>query len=1120
MSPPPFVLNCLGTPRLLTVGGQEVRIKVKKHLAVLVILAVDGGKVRRERLVSMLWPTARPDRARGSVATAISVLRGKLGGDAIEPARDWVQLRRGCVSMDLERLSAGLVVGDDFTPPLEVDSFLAGFEMGLTPEFEDWKERQHARLLPAVEKALITLANHARRSGDLGKLADTAEKLLSLNDLSESGIQARMEAYALSGDRITALRIHEEWTSRLRAELNARPSTSLEELASRLRRHGVPSTASDVAPTPVQTEQWRNQHFVGRAREYRCLTSTWERAEQSKHILVCGDSGVGKTTLVDRFATAIALQGSSVARTRCFELERSIPYAMIGSIVEALLSSPGSAATSPRALSELGCLVPTVRQHFPGLPVLPEAAGESARLRFAEATVEFLHTLSEERPILITIDDINLSDEASIAVLHMILRRIQKSRIMFVLTWRNIVSHQRDEFSRLRDCREEIGLDVLTLEPLNEEYTEGLFDALASELGAVASLSQRRDLIRCASGLPLALELLMRDWLANGKRSLALSINAITTDVESCPDTTYKRLSEKLIGDLTTSERLLASLAAILDRRLGDLAMYEAAGATKAVALQTLSTLLDRRVIRDTASGLEWVNPTVRAHAYVMISPSIRTLLHSVVLSELQRRAAFGHEVPGLELAWHCFRAGRRKEGSSYLTAGAAEALRAGAPIEAERALVSAMPQVEPAERPRAAILLAESLQEQARFQDSIPYLDSISGAGKELLERAAVLRIRAIVSGSGPQAPDSDWLNELEQLASIAGESSTRVLAISTAASAATWGVSATIRERFIDACKRFPQAELRPEDLLRLWTAHAKFLYIGRDSQEAVDLLERAVQASDSLNIRSSVYCSALNGLGVIAASVGSYGRSLEYAEKLYAESIRRGADEPAYFAGGNVAANLIRLGRYEEAFGWLERIEKHNHLLSPGLEANILGYVAEAAALTGRDSIARRTITMLESIAKESPYGSIIRLAAFGAADALYLVGDVERAVELAQLGLATLEQMQDFDSAGWSAKWGYLSAMHSGDPEKAREMLEALLPLPLDAIDRAYTLACLAQLNGEYSLEQEQLQAALAVMPCGVADNLMRYGLVTRSQRRLISAPQCPIGDVAEDSVLTV
>ena len=59
-----FYLKTLGVPRLETAAGSEIRIRVRKHLAVLIVLAVEGGKVRRDRLVGMLWPTSRPDRAR------------------------------------------------------------------------------------------------------------------------------------------------------------------------------------------------------------------------------------------------------------------------------------------------------------------------------------------------------------------------------------------------------------------------------------------------------------------------------------------------------------------------------------------------------------------------------------------------------------------------------------------------------------------------------------------------------------------------------------------------------------------------------------------------------------------------------------------------------------------------------------------------------------------------------------------------------------------------------------------------------------------------------------------------------------------------------------------------
>ena len=88
----------------------------------------------------------------------------------------------------------------------------------------------------------------------------------------------------------------------------------------------------------VLTDHWQDRDFVGRAREYRVLYDRWERVRacETGHVAVIGGPGVGKTTLADRFVLAAALEGAITARARCFELERGIPYATIGMLIEAL----------------------------------------------------------------------------------------------------------------------------------------------------------------------------------------------------------------------------------------------------------------------------------------------------------------------------------------------------------------------------------------------------------------------------------------------------------------------------------------------------------------------------------------------------------------------------------------------------------------------------------------------------------------------------------------------------------------------------------------------------------------------------------------------------------------
>ena len=85
------------------------------------------------------------------------------------------------------------------------------------------------------------------------------------------------------------------------------------------------------------------------------LYEAWEgmRQDVSAHAMVLGDSGIGKTTLVERLTTAAGLEGAAISRVQCYDLEREIPYATLGTLVHGLLDRAGVSATPPEALAEI-----------------------------------------------------------------------------------------------------------------------------------------------------------------------------------------------------------------------------------------------------------------------------------------------------------------------------------------------------------------------------------------------------------------------------------------------------------------------------------------------------------------------------------------------------------------------------------------------------------------------------------------------------------------------------------------------------------------------------------------------------------------------------------------------
>src|SRR5436190_19772985 len=105
-----FRLHCLGTPALFTVAGEQVPFRTRKHLALLVRLALDPGKqFTRDYLADLLWPDAPPKHANHSLAQGVSAIKAKIARAAVVLRRPPVGLAAGCRDVDVHLLADPLV---------------------------------------------------------------------------------------------------------------------------------------------------------------------------------------------------------------------------------------------------------------------------------------------------------------------------------------------------------------------------------------------------------------------------------------------------------------------------------------------------------------------------------------------------------------------------------------------------------------------------------------------------------------------------------------------------------------------------------------------------------------------------------------------------------------------------------------------------------------------------------------------------------------------------------------------------------------------------------------------------------------------------------------------------
>ena len=1090
-------LRCLGQPALFSSSGEPVRFRTKKHLAVLVYLAVEPAKPhRRDRLAELFWPTAGTAEGRHSLATALSVLRPRLGPGALEATREYVLLPKGRLDLDIDRLATGEILGTEARDALHVAGFLDGFDIPESPEFALWKDRRSASLLPAIKAALVQLIDQCRRTADARQIEHYADAMLTIDELSEEAIRAKMEARAFAGDRLTALRVFEDWRTRLEEAVGAQPSSLVEGMAVRLRRRGWDRTDTTDIPV-VPTDQWRGRLFVGRFDEYRLLYEAWEQTKRGRahHALVLGDSGVGKTTLVNRLVTAAGLEGGAVSRAQCYDLEREIPYAALGNLTLGLLDVPGVSATPPEVLGELARYFKGVRRRFPTVPLVEESHGETARLRLTEAFHQTLETIAEDHPVILVVDDLHLCDEASLSVLHLLMHRVATQRIMLVFAARAGELPHSPLAARLRADARSLQINEVQTSPLSEgESNEVLVGLLGPNRAGVDS-ALRRAMVRVAGGFPMVLELLVQDWEANGSHSLALALDSMTEDfgsVGAAPEL-YRRVLDRAAFALDHGTRNVLNVAAVLGHRLNDLSLYEIADLGPGQVMAAMADLVRHRILRDSGRGLEFINEFVRTAAYLEVPSPVRRALHAGIAERLIAEEARGVQFLGLEIAWHAIRAKQATGVAAFLLRGAQQAIAQGALDAAARALSTALPHLDSEDRLPAALLLAEVLQEQGRWVESAEVLSECHGDQSGLGTVLSILashRIDLLVAERLTE--DVHHLKDI-----IDSERPLRVKLLAVNAAAQLMGDirDPAIARTLCEASSKLRSANLVEVDRSQLDLCWAQLLYFSGHQESALEELSNLASRFQARGIINSRLTRVYAGLGAVRCYQGKYEEAKVALREAYAVAVRIGNESQQAAIAANVDLCCLRLGQYREQLEWNKGASPS--FVFTGYQQVQRAYSrAYALAMLDRPVEAMQAFDSPENSIGESSPAWLHQARGLFRADILQLSGHTAAAHLQARDALSPTPVLHSPSFAGAFARWLALTC-DANDRAVVVPILNDLSARmgELDALDRVDVMCARLVLGEpESSGVGTTLRAQLAGLPPAVTHQLQRLGML--------------------------
>jgi len=237
------------------------------------------------------------------------------------------------------------------------------------------------------------------------------------------------------------------------SRLNPEVPAALDELLARMLEKDAterPSAAEvdaalsapcDPPPAATKPDSAPRRPTVGRAGERASLREALRATEAGAGQMVCleGESGIGKTTIVDEFLAELAAEGRPihVARGRSSErLAEAEAYLPILDALDALLRGP----TGSTAARYLRTLAPSWFAELGPAPTPPgqadRAAPAASQTRLKRELVAFLAELARRAPVVLFIDDIHWADLPTADLIAYLGRNCPAMRLLILVTYR------------------------------------------------------------------------------------------------------------------------------------------------------------------------------------------------------------------------------------------------------------------------------------------------------------------------------------------------------------------------------------------------------------------------------------------------------------------------------------------------------------------------------------------------------------------------------------------------------------------------------------------------------------------------------------------------------------
>lgn len=394
--------------------------------------------------------------------------------------------------------------------------------------------------------------------------------------------------------------------------------------------------------TPVRL---RDETVVGQVDELRQLETIYDDLPQrgGHTVFVTGETGVGKSTLLDQFASRLADRETPplVARGSC-ESGVTRPY----DAIRQLLAD----------LPELTADFDTVAFEQDD-PDDPEMVKRRRQALFADLADQ-LRTLSTDQPVVLLLDDFQRADRATLDLLSYLVDEVGRWAlpILFVVTYRTDAVDPDHPVVELADRTAETPRGQrMPLGPFDPEDVRNLLTFMLDTETIPDSLVDA--IHEHTGGNPLFVTEIGRQLAETvGPESTRADLPASVAEL-SLPASVESAVTDR-IDELEPPVRGVLQLGAVVGKSISLDVLRTASDLTETELLEHVETLVNRRLWERSSGTLAFVHGVIRTKTLATIDPERRERLHARIADAIETVYADSLDEQYGQLAMHWEAAG------------------------------------------------------------------------------------------------------------------------------------------------------------------------------------------------------------------------------------------------------------------------------------------------------------------------------------------------------------------------------------------------------------------------------------------------------------------------------